>query len=89
MVPRWRIFGDILRPVLSASCVQHVSDLHPKFALKPHHLWKYANLRPLRLGEERKRWKKKPQDKNMMSASATQAGHNNMNIKHTQKPTLK
>jgi len=44
--------------------VQHVSDLHPKFALRP-------------LGEERKkeRRKKKPQGKNIMSASATQGGH--------------
>jgi len=41
MVPRWRIFGDFLRPVLSASRVQHVSDLHLKFALRPHHVWKY------------------------------------------------
>jgi len=32
MVPRWRIFGDFLRPVFSASRVQHVSDLHRKFA---------------------------------------------------------
>jgi len=22
--------------------VQHVSDLHPKFALRPHHVWKYG-----------------------------------------------
>jgi len=22
--------------------MQHVSDLHPKFALKPHHVWKYG-----------------------------------------------
>jgi len=34
MVPRWRIFGDFLRPVFSASRMQHVSDLHPKFALR-------------------------------------------------------
>jgi len=27
------IFVDFLRPVFSASRVQHVSDLHPKFAL--------------------------------------------------------
>jgi len=26
------IFGDFLRPVFSASRVQHVSDLHHKFA---------------------------------------------------------
>jgi len=41
MVPRWRIFGDFLRPVFSASHVQHVSDVHPKFALRPHLVWKY------------------------------------------------
>jgi len=28
MVPRWRLFGDILRAVFSASHAQHVSDLH-------------------------------------------------------------
>jgi len=41
-VPRWRFFGGFLRPVLSASRVQHVSDLHLKFALRPHHVWKYG-----------------------------------------------
>jgi len=35
MVPRRRIFGNFLLPVFSASRVQHVSDLHPKFALRP------------------------------------------------------
>jgi len=25
--------GDFLRPVFSASCVQHISDIHSKFAL--------------------------------------------------------
>jgi len=39
MVPRWRIFGDFLCPVFSASRVQHTSDLHSKFALRPHHVW--------------------------------------------------
>jgi len=42
MVRRWRIFGDILRPVFSASRMQYVSDLRPKFALRPHHVWKYG-----------------------------------------------
>jgi len=42
MVHRWRIFGDCLRPVFSASRVQHVSDLHSKFALRPHHVWNYG-----------------------------------------------
>jgi len=32
-VPRWRFFDDFLRPVFAASPVQHVSDLHLKFAL--------------------------------------------------------
>jgi len=35
------IFGDFLHPVFSASRVQHVLDLHPKFALRSHHVWKH------------------------------------------------
>jgi len=42
MVRRWLLFGDFLRPAFSASNVKHVSDLHPKFALRPHHVWKYG-----------------------------------------------
>jgi len=42
MVSRWRIFGNFLHPVFSASHMQHISDLHPKFALRPHHVWKYG-----------------------------------------------
>jgi len=42
MVRRWQFFGDFLRPAFSASPMQHVSDLHPKFALRPHHVWKYG-----------------------------------------------
>jgi len=38
MVNRWRL----LRPAFAASRVQHVSDLHPKFALRPHHVRKYG-----------------------------------------------
>jgi len=30
-----------LRPAFPASRVQHISDLHSKFALRPHHVWKY------------------------------------------------
>jgi len=51
--------------VFSASRVQQVSDLHLKFALRPHHVWKEvwqtSNLRRLRLGEEKKERKKKEQ----------------------------
>ena len=36
------IFGNFLRPVFSTSRVQQVSDLHLKFALRPHHVWKYG-----------------------------------------------
>ena len=42
MVRRWRLFGDFLRPAFPASRVQHISNLHPKFALRPHHVWKYG-----------------------------------------------
>ena len=42
MVPRWRIFGDFLRPSIPASRVQYISDLHSKFALRPRHVWKYG-----------------------------------------------
>jgi len=42
MVPRWRLFDDFLPPVFSASRAQHVWDLHPKFALRPHHVWTYG-----------------------------------------------
>jgi len=38
MVPRWQIFGDFWGPAFPASRVQHISDLHSKFALGPHHV---------------------------------------------------
>jgi len=28
----------------NAQCVQHVSDLHSKFALGPHDVWKYGDI---------------------------------------------
>jgi len=36
------IFDDFLRPVFAASLVQHDSDLHLKFALRPRHVCKYS-----------------------------------------------
>ena len=33
-----------LRPAFPASHVQHISDLHSKFALGPHHVWKYGDI---------------------------------------------
>ena len=42
MVPRWRFLATFLRPVFSASRLQQVSDLHLKFAQRPHNVWKYG-----------------------------------------------
>jgi len=49
-------FGDFLRPAFPASRVQNVSDLHPKFALRPHHGGSMADIQSqkLRLGEEKR-----------------------------------
>jgi len=41
-VVRWCQNGDFLRPVFAPSRVQHISDIHSKFALRPHHVWKYG-----------------------------------------------
>jgi len=41
MMCRWRFFASFLCPVFPASRVQHISDLHSKFALKQHHVLKY------------------------------------------------
>jgi len=42
MVPRWWFFALFLCPVFPVSCMQHISDLHSKLALRPHHVWKYG-----------------------------------------------
>ena len=43
MVPRWRLFGDFFAScIFSLPRANHVSDLHSKFALRPHHVWKYG-----------------------------------------------
>jgi len=41
-VVRWCRNSIFLRRVFSASRVQHISDMHSKFALRPHHVWKYG-----------------------------------------------
>jgi len=33
---------DLLHPVYSVSRMQHISHMHSKFALRPHHVWKYG-----------------------------------------------
>ena len=42
MVPRWRFMATFLGPAFAASRVQHLLDLHSKFALGPHHVPKYG-----------------------------------------------
>jgi len=42
MVPRAGLFGGFLGPAFPVSHVQQASDLHPKFALRPHHVCKYG-----------------------------------------------
>jgi len=42
MVPRWRNFGDFFGSCISSELREHISDLHSKFALGPHHMWKYG-----------------------------------------------
>ena len=38
------IFSDFLRAAFSASRVQQISNQDSKFALRPHHVWKYGAL---------------------------------------------
>jgi len=54
------IFGDYLRPVFSASRPQHVSgrQICTK-ATACVEVWWTSNLRPLRLGEEKKKKKER------------------------------
>jgi len=59
MVPRWRFLATFLRPVFSASRVQHVSDLHLKFAL----IRQSSTLQWLRLGEEKGRKKERKKER--------------------------
>jgi len=42
MVPRWRFLASFLGPAFAASRVQHLSDLHSKFALGPRNVSKYG-----------------------------------------------
>ena len=42
MVPRWRFLATFLGAAFSAIRMPHISDLHSKFALRPHHVWKYG-----------------------------------------------
>jgi len=64
MVPRWRFLATFLRHAFPTSRVQQVSDLDLKFALRPHHVWKYGR-HPIygRWDEARKKEKKEERKK--------------------------
>jgi len=42
MMPKCWFLTSCLRPVFSTSRVQQVSDMHSKFALRPHHVRRYG-----------------------------------------------
>jgi len=79
MARKWRIFGDFLRAVFSASRMQHVSDLHSKFALRLQRVWKYGR-HPLCDGWDKasKKEKKIEEATGQNIMSATQGGHNQL-----------
>jgi len=54
--------ANFLRPVFSVSRMQHISDLHSKFALRPHHVWSTVDIQYTTAENRRgKKKKKKPQ----------------------------
>ena len=64
MVPRWRFLATFLHTVVfSASRVQQVSDMHLKFALRPHHVWSMVDIQSS-AAEIRRGRKKKKEDRN-------------------------
>jgi len=61
MVPGWRFLATFLHPAFSASRVQHVSDLHLKFALGHTMCGSMANIHSAMV--EIKREKKRKQER--------------------------
>ena len=62
---RWCPDGEflaILGPAFPASRMQHISDLRPKFALGPHHVWKYGRHQSA-VAEIRRGIKKKEEER--------------------------
>jgi len=63
-------FALFLCTVFPASRLQHISDLHSKFALRPHHVSNYGSIQSaaaeIRRGKKKDRRRKKPQGKNIM-----------------------
>jgi len=79
------IFGEFLGSAFPASRVQHILDLHSKFALGSHHVSKYiihihSATAEINRGKKKIEDRKKQQDENIMSASATQGGHKKQSV---------
>jgi len=69
------IFDDFLRPVFAASPVQHVSDLHLKFALRPDHVCNCASMVDIQSATaEIRQGKKKKERRTRMWAIAQRDG---------------
>jgi len=67
MVPKWPFLATFLRPVFSAIRVQHVSDLHLKFARSMADIHSAtAEIRRRKKIERKKKKKNKRQDENIM-----------------------
>ena len=64
------IFGDFLHSVFSASHVEHGSDLHPKFALRPHMCGSMVDIQSstadIRRGQKKRKKKKEEEERNRM-----------------------
>jgi len=58
------IFGHFFASCVSASRVQQVSDLHLKFALRPHHVW----MADIQSAARKKRRKKKEEELEMWAS---------------------
>jgi len=78
-VVQWCTGGDFLHPVFPASHVQHISDLHSKFALRPHMCTSMVDIQ----SPTAEKWRgkkegrrKKAQGKNIIACRITQGGHN-------------
>ena len=58
-------FWPFLGPVFSASHAQQISDLHSKFALRPHHVSKYGRHPTCDRWDKARKKDRKKQDKNI------------------------
>jgi len=85
MVCRWRFFASFLYPVFPVSRVQHISDLHSKFALRSHHVWKYGRHPLTDCWEYARKKRKKERKKKLVSWSLTSLLSTNMAICETKK----